>query len=101
MNDNYRIEKDSMGELKVPLHALYGAQTQRAVENFPISGLTMPTAFIKAVALIKKTAALVNRELGLMNEETAIAIINAAEEIIEGKHGAQVSCRCVSDWFRY
>ena len=89
MNDDYRIEKDSMGELKVPLKALYGAQTQRAVENFPISGLTMPATFIKAVALIKKTAALVNRELGLLNEEIAIAIIKAAEEILQGKHSEQ------------
>lgn len=89
MNDDYRIEKDSMGELKVPLQALYGTQTQRAVENFPISSLILPMPFIKAVALIKKTAALVNRELGLINEETAIAIIKAAEEIIEGMHAAQ------------
>ncbi len=52
---NYRIEKDSMGEVQVPEHALYGAQTARAVENFPLSGLTMPQAFIRALGLIKQT----------------------------------------------
>jgi fumarate hydratase class II len=86
MSDDSRIEKDSMGELKVPMDALYGAQTQRAVENFPISGLTLPTAFIKAVTLIKKTAALVNLKLGLLDEEIAIVIIKAADEILQGEH---------------
>jgi len=89
MADDYRIEKDSMGELRVPEKALYGAQTQRAVENFPISGLLMPMAFIKAVALIKKTAAQVNLGLGLLNGEVAAAIIKAAEEILQGKHKEQ------------
>ena len=64
MAENYRIEKDSMGELEVPNEALYGAQTQRAINNFPISGLTLPPAFIKTIALIKKTAAKVNMDLG-------------------------------------
>ena len=54
MNNDFRIEKDSMGELQVPVDALYAAQTQRAINNFPISGLPLPKAFIKAVALIKK-----------------------------------------------
>ncbi|WP_303620948.1 hypothetical protein [Methylogaea oryzae] len=61
--DNFRIEKDSMGALQVPADALYAAQTQRAVDNFPVSGLTLPPAFIQAVALVKKTAARVNRDL--------------------------------------
>ena len=65
----YRIEKDTMGEVKVPRDALYGAQTQRAVENFPVSGRPMPPAFIHAVALIKGTAAEVNTELGLIAPE--------------------------------
>ena len=65
----YRIEKDSMGELQVPTTALYGAQTQRAINNFPISGLTMPPAFIKTVALIKQTAAKVNIELEVRLEK--------------------------------
>ena len=64
MSNGYRIEKDSMGELKVPVDALYAAQTQRAIENFPVSGLPMPPAFIRAVALIKQCAAEVNQELG-------------------------------------
>lgn len=85
----YRIEKDSMGELKVPAAALYGAQTQRAVENFPISGLAMPRVFIAAVALIKRTAAEVNRELGLLDPSRAGAIAKAADEILAGKHWDQ------------
>ncbi len=83
---NYRIEKDSMGELKVPAEALYGAQTQRAVNNFPISGLTMPREFIRALGLIKESAANVNHSLGLMSEETANAIISAAQEVQSGVH---------------
>jgi fumarate hydratase class II len=85
----YRIEKDSMGELQVPVHALYGAQTQRAVNNFPISGLTMPPAFIKTIALIKKTAALVNMALNELKPEPGQAIIAAAEQIIAGQHREQ------------
>ena len=89
MSEEYRIETDSMGELKVPVNALYGAQTQRAVVNFPISGLALPETFIKAVALIKKTAALVNQELGLLDEEITSAISMAAEEIMQNKHTEQ------------
>ncbi len=84
-----RIEKDSMGELQVPADALYGAQTQRAVENFPISGLRMPPPFIHAVALIKRTAAEVNRDLGLLDEGIADAIVSAADELLEGRHADQ------------
>ncbi len=86
MTENYRIEKDSMGELDVPVDALYAAQTQRAVNNFPVSGLTMPPAFIQTVALIKKTAASVNRDLGALEGAQADAIIQAAEKIIAGEH---------------
>ena len=89
MTINHRIEKDSMGELNVPANALYGAQTQRAVNNFPISGLTMPIAFIKTMALIKKTAASVNLELGELKSPQAEAIISAANLLIEGKHSEQ------------
>ncbi|POZ52245.1 class II fumarate hydratase [Methylovulum psychrotolerans] len=85
----FRLEKDSMGELQVPAHALYAAQTQRAVENFPVSGLAMPPEFIKTVALIKKTAAIVNAELGELDAELAQAIIAAAEQVISGQHRDQ------------
>lgn len=85
----FRIEKDSMGELRVPADALYGAQTQRAVDNFPLSGLRMPPAFIQAVALVKKTAARVNLELGVLEEDIALAISAAADEVLEGRHADQ------------
>lgn len=85
----FRIEKDSMGDLDVPESALYAAQTQRAINNFPISGLTMPPAFIKTVALIKKCAAKVNIELGELEATQGDAIIQAAEQIIRGQHNDQ------------
>ena len=85
-DDGYRVEKDSMGELKVPEEALWGAQTQRAVDNFPISGLTMPRAFIRALGLIKWAAAGANAELGLMSSRTATAIQTAAMEVANGGH---------------
>jgi fumarate hydratase, class II len=81
----FRIEKDSMGEMRVPANAYYGAQTQRAVLNFPISGLRLPRPFIRAMGLIKKAAAEVNVELKRLDPEMAKAIIQAAEEVIEGK----------------
>ncbi len=81
----YRIERDSLGELKVPADAYYGAQTQRAVENFPISGVRFPRVFIKALGAIKHAAAETNLELGLLDEERAKAILQAAEEVIEGR----------------
>ncbi|HET9482890.1 MAG TPA: class II fumarate hydratase [Xanthomonadales bacterium] len=86
---DFRIERDSMGELKVPADALYGAQTQRAVQNFPISGLTMPREFIRAVGLIKSAAAEVNAELGHMDAPTAQAIREAAERVANGEFDAQ------------
>ncbi|EPC04610.1 fumarate hydratase [Litchfieldella anticariensis FP35 = DSM 16096] len=84
-----RIERDSMGELDVPASALYGAQTQRAVNNFPVSGQAMPSAFIHAVARIKWAAAQSNAELGLLDSQRAEAIIAGAQAIIEGTHDDQ------------
>jgi fumarate hydratase class II len=81
----YRTEHDSMGELQVPADALWGAQTQRAIQNFPISGLTMPREFIRALGLIKQAAAMANLELGLLDEKKAAAIINAARIVASGE----------------
>lgn len=83
---DYRIEKDSMGEMRVPATALYGAQTQRAVENFPISGLCFPRAFIRALGMIKGAAAEVNLGLGLMEADMTEAIRSAAQEVTDGQH---------------
>ena len=83
---NYRIETDSMGEVKVPKDAYYGAQTQRAVENFPVSGIGFPAKFIHALALVKYAAAAANEDLHLLDTKTADAIRKAAAEIMEGKH---------------
>jgi fumarate hydratase, class II len=85
----YREEQDSMGAVNVPEDAYYGAQTKRALDNFPISGLTLPLSFIKAVALIKKYAAQVNRDLGLLSPELAPAIMQAAQEVIDGTFDEQ------------
>lgn len=84
MQTNLRTERDSLGEVTVPAGALYGAQTQRAVQNFPISGLLPWRAFIWSMATIKRAAAEVNRDLGLLDEERANAIVQAAQEVIEG-----------------
>jgi fumarate hydratase class II len=84
----YRIEHDSMGELKVPEDALWGAQTQRAVDNFPISGLAMPRQFIAALGLIKWAAAGANSELGLLKSDIAVVIQQAALEVAAGDHDA-------------
>jgi fumarate hydratase, class II len=81
----YRIEQDTMGEVRVPETAYYGAQTQRAVENFTVSGLTFPPPFIHALALIKRYAALVNGELGLLAPPLCEAIAAASREVCEGK----------------
>ena len=85
----YRTERDSMGELQVPASAMWGAQTQRAVQNFPISGRPMPRAFIRAVALIKAAAARANAGLGLLDGAVAEAIAGAAAEVAGGQHDAQ------------
>jgi len=79
-----RIERDSMGEMEVPEDALYGAQTARALENFPISGLRFPRPFLRAMGQIKEHAARVNRDLGLLDERRALAIMDAAEEVARG-----------------
>jgi fumarate hydratase class II len=81
----YRIEKDSMGELKVPREAAYGAQTQRAVNNFPISGITMPKAFIQALGLVKQACANANHTLGALDENRRRAISSICDDIINGK----------------
>ena len=94
--NNFRKEKDSLGELNVPASALYGVQTQRAVENFPISGLRPWRAFIWSIAAVKRAAALVNFELGLFNDreidgkhftakQFAESIAQAAAEVMDGK----------------
>jgi len=86
MSENeYRIETDSMGEMRVPRSAYYGAQTARAVENFPVSGYVLPREFIKALGMIKLSAAEVNMELGLLDKKKGGAIVEAAREVIEGK----------------
>jgi fumarate hydratase class II len=84
-----RIERDSMGEMAVPADALYGASTQRAVLNFPISGEGMPRRFLRALALVKLAAAATNRELGLLDPEVADAIAAAAASVADGDHDDQ------------
>jgi fumarate hydratase, class II len=80
-----RIEKDSLGEIEVPADALYGAQTMRAVRNFPISGLKPYRAFVWSMAVIKQAAAMVNMELGLLDGERGKAIVQAAQEVVDGR----------------
>lgn len=83
--ENYRIEKDTMGDVKVPAHALWGAQTQRSTENFKIGGDRFPREMIRALGVLKKSAARVNAELGLLDKKKAEFIIKAADEVIDGK----------------
>ncbi len=85
VEQEFRIEKDSMGEMKVPKSAYYGAQTQRAVENFPVSGIGFPPKFIRALAMIKFAAASANESLKLLDSKVAEVIRNAAGEVMEGK----------------
>src|SRR5205807_8988014 len=82
--DEYRVESDTMGEVKVPNSAYYGAQTQRAVENFPISGVRLPKDFIRAMALVKLAAVKANMQLELLEPKKGEAIASAAKEIMEG-----------------
>jgi fumarate hydratase class II len=89
MADGYRMEKDSLGEIKVPEGALYGPQTQRAVENFPISGQRFGRRFIEALGVIKRAAAETNTELGYLDSDIAAAIVSAATEVTEGKWDGQ------------
>ena len=82
---DYRIERDTLGEVKVPRAAYWGAQTQRAVENFPISGLRLPPAFVRAQAIIKRAAARANVELGVLDDKVGGALVAAADEVIAGR----------------
>src|SRR5687768_1533333 len=84
MSAESRIESDSMGDMQVPRDAYYGAQTARAVENFPISALRFQRPFIRALGLIKKQAAIINAELGLLEVKIAKAIQMAAHEVADG-----------------
>ncbi|MCV7643764.1 class II fumarate hydratase [Micrococcus luteus] len=88
-DQQFRIEHDTMGEVKVPVNALYRAQTQRAVENFPISGKGLEPAHIHALAQVKKAAAKANAELGVISQERADAIVAAADQVIAGDHDDQ------------
>ena len=85
MATEYRIEKDSMGEVRVPADAYYKAQTQRAVENFPISGIPFGRSFIKALGYVKQAAAMVNKDLGLLDAAIADAIVASSQDVIDGK----------------
>jgi len=87
-DETFRIEHDSMGEVRVPKDALYAAQTQRAVENFPISGVRFSRSFIRALGLVKGAAAYVNKELGYLDSKMAEAIQGAAREVEQGAHDA-------------
>jgi fumarate hydratase class II len=91
MSSSFRVERDTMGEMRVPQDALYGAQTARAIENFPISSLRAPRAFIRALALIKSAAALVNGRMEQIPAELAARIQAAAEEVVAGKHDSHFS----------
>ena len=88
-DDSHRVESDSLGEMQVPADAYWGAQTQRAIENFPISGISFGRRFVRALGIVKKGAAQANRELGLLEADTAEAIVAAADEVIAGKHDDQ------------
>jgi len=89
MSEDYRVERDSLGEMQVPADAYWGAQTQRAVENFPISGEAFGRRFVRALGVVKKAAAQANRDLDLLSEATAEHVIAAAEEVIAGEHDDQ------------
>ncbi|PSP82987.1 aspartate ammonia-lyase [Halobacteriales archaeon QS_1_68_17] len=88
-DDEYRTERDSLGEMRVPADAYWGAQTQRAVENFPISRITFGRRFVRALGVVKKAAARANRELGTIPEAKADCIVAAANEVIAGEHDDQ------------
>lgn len=82
---SYRIERDFLGEKEIPVDAYYGIQTMRAVENFPITGYSLDESLIKAMAIVKKSAALANQDIGQLDDRIAEAIVTAADEILEGK----------------
>jgi len=89
MSDEFRTERDSLGEMQVPADAYWGAQTQRAIENFPISDVTFGRRFVRALGIVKKAAAQANRDLGLLEEAKADCIVEAADEVIAGDHDDQ------------
>ncbi|MFP8956230.1 class II fumarate hydratase [Natrialbaceae archaeon A-CW3] len=89
MGDEFRTEEDSLGEMQVPVDAYWGAQTQRAIENFPISGISFGRRFVRALGVVKKAAAQANSDLGLVDAEIADAIVEAADEVIAGEHDEQ------------
>src|ERR1700678_127078 len=89
MQNDFRTESDSMGPMQVPSDAYYGAQTARAVENFPISNLRFPRQFVRALGLIKKHAAAANTSLDLLPQNTSNSIQQAAQEVIDGKWDSQ------------
>jgi fumarate hydratase class II len=86
---DFRTERDSLGEMRVPADAYWGAQTQRAVENFPVSGITFSRRFVRALGVVKKAAARANLDLGLIPAEKGEAIVEAADEVIAGEHDDQ------------
>jgi fumarate hydratase, class II len=89
MTEDFRTEQDSLGEVEVPADAYWGAQTQRAVENFPVSGITFGRRFVRALGVVKKAAARANLDLELVEEEKGEAIVEAADEVIAGEHDDQ------------
>ena len=95
---DFRVERDTMGEIRVPADALWRAQTQRAVENFPISGQGLEPAHVRALATIKAAAAAVNAELGVIGQEMAAAIIAAAQEVIDGRHDGEFPVDTFQTW---
>ena len=99
--EDYRVERDSLGEVRVPKDALYGAQTQRAVENFPVSDLRFPRGMIRALGMIKGAAAAVNQELGLMDRDMSLAIQAAAKVSRRGRARQPVPSGHFPDRFRY
>src|SRR5688572_29881397 len=86
LTGDFRIERDTMGEVRVPAEALYQAQTQRAIDNFPISGVPIDPALIRALGLIKGAAARINADLGVLDRGIADAIHGAAQEVAGGRH---------------
>jgi fumarate hydratase, class II len=86
MSDSFRIERDTMGEMRVPASALFGPQTARAIQNFPISGRRFPRSFIRALGLVKSVAATINGRMGRLPATLAAAIERAAEEVVEGRY---------------
>ncbi len=87
-DQEFRTERDSLGEMQVPAEAYWGAQTQRAVENFPISGIAFDRRFVRALGIVKKASAKANNELGLLDDDHAEAIVAASDEVIAGAHDA-------------